>query len=310
MSRYQSFLVGAMVYMECLASFIFDQPIDALDYLQRFGAFAQGQRIYPNPWTGVSTPLFVCLAETAILMRAKRKSDTSPSWRQQPMANAGSCQDLNRKAKSLYERTLNYCPPPITAMEETKDFNTPVNHLVSIDTAHRLVILMELIQKFPELAVEEERGHTEASGADDETDDTVFDCAIAILTVVCHLPESSGANVMLSIPLISAASALRTKKPKQRFDLAQGRRHALGLSAFRSSISAVMQDQRMLSYWRGQVTSRLECTHRRVGVAPLRLADQLVKQVWHCADVAAMNDRPGVHWMDVMIERNLETLFG
>ncbi|KAK6008138.1 hypothetical protein QM012_000041 [Aureobasidium pullulans] len=72
LTRQQSFIVGAMAFLECLASIIIDQPIDVLQYLRPFTRIAEDQRIYPNPWTGVSTPLFIILAEVATLIRQKR----------------------------------------------------------------------------------------------------------------------------------------------------------------------------------------------------------------------------------------------
>jgi hypothetical protein len=304
LDRQQSFLVGAMVYLECLASFIHDQTFDDLAYLRRFGTFADGQRVYPNPWTGVSTPLFLHLAETAIIMRFKRIITASP-----PGVNTGRHSDIAKTAKLLYRRTSIYKQPATTNMEGTKDAKTPLAHLVNMDSIFRLVILMELIQTFPELAFEEDLEAGLTTQKVFEARGIVVDFAIAILSIVSRLPESSGANEMLSIPLIAAGSALQT--PGTPADQGCGVGHT---NTARIVISTVMHDRESLQSWREQTQLRLQRTYDLIGLAPLQLANQLVKEVWRRADLIDNSGHRSaahmVHWMDIMIEEKLETLFG
>lgn len=301
-----------MVYLECLASFIFDQPVDSLQYLRRFSILAKGQRVYLNPWTGVSTPLFVHLAETAVLMRCKRTNVAWNPTRPKPRLHTEFCENAAISAKNLYEKVLRHTPPAIPTIDDTKDTNTPVDHLVSMDIIYRLVILMELVQAFPRLTVGSDCETNDLSEINSENQINVLDCAVAILTVVSHIPEASGANIMLSIPLIAAGSALQPPRPPTKSP--KSPQTAPSPPGLRASISAVMHDQYMLAKWREQTQSRLERTYRRVGVAPLRWASHLVQEVWRRVDMAWLNENydawPAVHWMEIMIDEKLETLFG
>jgi hypothetical protein len=294
-----------MVYLECLASFIHDQTFDALAYIRRFGHLAEGQVVYPNPWTGVSTPLFVHLAETAIIMRFKRFVSASES-----QVNTDRCKDLAKTARLLYRRTLVYVKPATTTLHDTKDDSTPIDHLMSMDKVYRLVILMELVQAFPELIREDDQENDRTTQKPLEAaQGIVVDFAIAILSIIACLPEKSGANIMLSIPLIAAGSALQTPR------VPASQLHTLDASqAAREVISAVMHHRGMLQVWRDQVIARLRCMQDLVGLAPLRWVSHLIQEVWHRADQAdpdgCCSNRDAVKWMDIMTEEKLETLFG
>lgn len=312
LNRQQSFLVGAMVYLECLASFIFDQPAGSLKYLRKFSTLAKGQRVYPNPWTGVSTPLFVHLAETASLMRCRRIKLAWNPTRPRPRSQTEFCETVASSAKNLYEKVLRHTPPSYADIDDTKDTNTPVKHLINIDVIYRLVILMELVQAFPRLTVGSDCETNDLGEINNENRTNVLDCAVAILTVVSHIPETSGANIMLSIPLIAAGSALQVPHPSARSPKSPS--NSASRASLRGSISAVMHDQYMIGKWREQTQSRLERTYRRVGVAPLRWASHLVQQVWRRVDMVPLDEdhetQHPVHWMEIMIDEKLETLFG
>lgn len=298
--REQSFIIGAMAYLECLASIIVDQPVESLNYMVRFATLTQGRRVYPNPWTGISTPLFIYLAGTATLVRRKRRL----------VSLGGQCSDvdleLTRSARELYGLVLAHHPPSAISVDDTQDANTPLAHLFVMDTVFRLVILLELTQDFPEVITHDQplREVRQAS----------LDLAIAVLTMVSDLPESSGANIMLSVPLLIAGSALQTVEPisrniHYRYDLS-----STSFDALCGQIAALKHCPATLRMWRGQVTWRLEQLYHRVGLAPVKRVIAILEVVWHRADKASDSGTSSsgtlVHWMDVMTEERLETLFG
>jgi hypothetical protein len=297
-----------MAYLECLSSFIFDQPIDSLDYLRPFRTLAEGQRVYPNPWTGVSTPLFVHLAETAVLMRCQRTYVACDLTRPQRRSDVDFIETIAKSAKNLFQRVLAHSPPSTAAMDDTKDINTPVDHLVSMDIIYRVVILMELVQAFPRLTVGSDCETNDINKIKIENEGMVVDCAIAILTIITQLPDSSGANIMLSLPLIAAGGALQARRDLSKTQEVTAPR------GLRASLSSIMHSEEMLARWRKQTTCCLERAHRRVGVAPLLWATHLVHEVWSRADAASQDQQIvgelTVHWMDIMISEKLETLFG
>ncbi|USP81286.1 uncharacterized protein yc1106_08560 [Curvularia clavata] len=109
--------------------------------------------------------------------------------------------EITRRARALYEVVLAYRPPSATSVDDTQDSSTPIAHLLVMNTIFRLVVLLELTRVFPELIT-----HGQSMR---EVSQSQLDLAIAVLTMVADLPESSGANLMLTIPLLSAGSALQ-----------------------------------------------------------------------------------------------------
>ncbi|EMD68571.1 hypothetical protein COCSADRAFT_178369 [Bipolaris sorokiniana ND90Pr] len=300
LDREQSFIIGAIVHQECLLSIVIDQPVESLQYLLHFATLAQEQRVHPHPFTGISTPLFIYLAESFALVRQKRNLMSQ--------GERGSDYDvqISRRARELYMLVLAHRPPLVTSVDDTQDPNTPLSHLFAVDAMLRLVILLELIQSFPKVTLDDAPTR--------QVRQTRLDLAIAILTIVSDLPEPSGANIIISIPLLSAGSALQSTESTPRnihqgYDLSSN-----SLDALRSQIAALMHRPATLQMWRDQVSWRVERLRSRVNVAPVKRISAILEAVWHQADKAANSgtctSRNMVHWMDVMIEGRLETLFG
>ncbi|KAH0043885.1 hypothetical protein KCU78_g497, partial [Aureobasidium melanogenum] len=306
LTREQSFIVGAMAFLECLASIIIDQPIDVLKYLQPFARIAEDQRIYPNPWTGVSTPLFIILAEVATLIRQKRNLKAMSSAESQAESLSELDEKMNKHASQLFASALTHRTPSIARMEETKDSKTPLDHLISMDCIFRLVVLLELSQIFPDVVLRDD-DKTESQREDEKV---ALDFAIAALRLISELPKTSGTLIMLSIPLISAGSALQNLESYRcdyNFD-------SDSFSGLRKDVSDLISRSLPISAWRDQVELRIEQLERRVGLAPVRKMKELLKAVWRQADGPVLSpgtsSRNHIHWMDVMIDEKLETLLG
>lgn len=300
LDREQSFIVGAMAYLECLASIITNQPLESLRYLHRFAMMTQGQKVYPNPWTGISTPLFIYLAASATLIRHKRCRRLDSGQHQETDLGLAS------HARELYGQVLAHRTPADSTVEDTQDDVTPVTHLVLVDAIFRLVILLELTQVFPEL-IKLDRSPCELRKSS-------LNLATAVLGLIAELPTSSGVNIMLSIPLLSAGSALQAiegvpKNKNYSCDLASE-----SFDALCGRVTALMHRPAVLQIWRSQVVQRYEQLYHRVKLAPVKRSLSIMEAVWCRADKASTSDTfiPGtlIYWMDVMTEEGLETLFG
>ncbi|KAG9854675.1 hypothetical protein KCU98_g1878, partial [Aureobasidium melanogenum] len=310
LTREQSFIIGAMAFLECLASIIIDQPIDVLKYLRPFAKIAEDQRIYPNPWTGVSTPLFIILAEVATLIRQKRNLKAMSSAESQAESLSELDEKMNKHASQLFASALTHRTPSIAKMEETKDSKTPLDHLISMDCIFRLVILLELSQIFPDVVLCGDTRVLDKTESQREAEKVTLDFAIAALRLISELPKTSGTLLMLSIPLISAGSALQNLESYRcdyNFDSGS-------LSGLRKDVSDLITRPLPISAWRDQVELRIEQLERRVGLAPIRRMRELLKAVWREADGPDVSRGPllrnHIHWMDVMIDEKLETLLG
>lgn len=299
-----------MAFLECLASIIVDQSIDVLKYLRPFIKTAENQRIYPNPWTGVSTPLFIILSEVVTLIRQKRNLNVTSSVGMQ----IESCSELDASmaehANQLFTFAVKHRSPFPANMEETKDAKTPSDHLIGMDCIFRLIVLLELSQIFPEVVFCEGSGTLGTTASQPEAAKVALDFAIAALRLISEIPKTSGTIIMLSIPLVSAGSALQNIESYRcdyNFD-------SSSLVGIRKDVSDLVNRPLPIAAWRDQVELRVEHLDRRVGLAPVRKMKELLKAVWRQADEPGVSQRTSlhhhVHWIDVMVEEKLETLLG
>ncbi|KAH0336024.1 hypothetical protein KCU81_g8752, partial [Aureobasidium melanogenum] len=310
LTREQSFIVGAMAFLECLASIIIDQPIDVLKYLQPFANVAEGQRIYPNPWTGVSTPLFIILAEVATLIRQKRNLKALSSAESPADSLSGLDEKMNKHAAQLFASALAHRTPARAKMEETKDSKTPLDHLIGMDCIFRFVILLELSQIFPDVVLSNDTQILDTTETQREAEKVALNFAIAALRLISDLPKTSGTLIMLTIPLVSAGSTLQNLESYHcdyNFD-------SSSFSGLRKDVSDLINQPLPIAAWRDQVELRIAQLERRVGLAPVRRMRELLEAVWRQADETDVSRgyslRKHVHWMDVMIDEKLETLMG
>lgn len=311
LNRQQSFIVGSMAYWECLASILIDQSLQKLDYLKPFRELADGQTIYPNSWTGVSTPTFIYLAQVGVLLRQKRILEKLVQInRGCPLAsesNSGILED----ARAIHDEVLNYDLPSTESMEETGDPNTPVSHLCDVAKVYRFVALLELYQAFPSL-LEAEGDNSDQNAVKRRGREMVFNLATSALTILSNIPRTSGVFTVLSLAYISSGSAIQMA-------LAASKDRTHSTSSDRLNLDAELNDVRhsktAVEWWRDNVRQQIMHSHRRLGIASLGRGAKLVQEVWNRSDLQAematdVETVSYVHWLDVMIELRLETLYG
>lgn len=311
LNREQSFIIGSMAYWECLASILIDQSLQKLDYLKPFTELAERQLIYPNSWTGVSTPIFIYLAQVGVLIRQKRVLEKLVQInRGCPLAseeNSGILTD----ARVIHDQVLNYDLPAVEFMEETGDPNTPLSHLCDVAKVYRFVILLELYQAFPTL-LDSQTGPSDLAAIQLRANEMVFDLATSALTILSNIPRTSGVFTVLSLAYISAGSAIQLALAESKDEPQNSSPGRLNLDA---ELSGVRQSKTAVQRWRENVRQQIIHSHKRLGIASLGRGAKLVQEVWNRSDLQAEMALGGdaasyIHWLDVMIELRLETLYG
>jgi hypothetical protein len=121
LNRQQSFLVCAMAYWEALSSFLVDQKLDENDYLTPFCKQRASDIIYPNPWTGISTPLYVLLGKLGALIRQKRLVAKVAAMSHNFLPQTELQSHALQQASKLEDRLLQYAMPPKAVIEDTGD---------------------------------------------------------------------------------------------------------------------------------------------------------------------------------------------
>lgn len=310
LDREQSFIVGSMAYWEALASFLTDQPLDVLDYLEPCCSTPMEQNIYPNSWTGVSSPIFIRLAQVGILMRQKRVLQKVAFIKR---GHAAEDPSILEDARTLHTKIMDCHLPPKEAMEETGDPNTPLSHLCDVAKVYRFIALLELYQAFPALLIELGTGSTSQRRASFGwgREGLVFDLATSALNILSELPKTSNVFTVLAIAYISAGSAIQPplvgRKP--------GSSDASADNGLTAELDSVRQSKAVVRWWRDHVREQIIHIHKQLGFASIQRGAKLVQEVWNRSDIqsdmSANEQMPtAIHWMDVMIDQRLETLYG
>lgn len=317
-TRSVRFMVGIMAYWEAMASFLTMDSARSLDYLTPFcGQESSDATVYPNPWTGTSTTLFIYAAKAGALCRQNRMTNSVSVGTFSSDARKSIFREQLRSASKLEEKTLRYTPPEPEKIEDPNDASTPVSHFQILAQIYRFAVLLQLYLTFPELlqqnlAPTSDLGMNTSSSAPlphDISKKTAVGLAISLLNLISSVPESSGIKVLLTLPLIIAGSALQNNGSDQVSPC-----HQTKAARIQDEIQSLQSSDSMLSHWRSYIRHKLKALHEYVGLDPILRASQILEAVWLRADLAipdgSTKPEGVIHWLDVMIEERLESVFG
>ncbi|KAF4947798.1 hypothetical protein FGADI_10131 [Fusarium gaditjirri] len=295
MTRTQIFVVSSMVYWEAMSSALFDQQYECLSHLNIFCDPHPPALIQPCPWTGVATPIFVFLAKTLTLVRnnqalkSLRVFDTGEIHRRALYA------ELLAKAASLEREIVGYRLPFVGLIDDIGDPCTTPDHLLAISRCYRLAALLELYSAFPETIRREgslDRDDDLHNG-DDRTH-LVMGLAFSILELLEKIPDDSGTISIQLLSLLIAGSVLGPASTRGEDEGAK-RLEILRFRAF--------------------VRQRIQKMYAAVRLGPIGNVMRILEEVWSRMDMspAVQSGNPvmsSFHWIDVMSEKRLETMFG
>ncbi|KAH7268203.1 fungal-specific transcription factor domain-containing protein [Fusarium solani] len=303
MNQKQCFLVSSMIYWEAMSSFVLDQDTAALSYLDVFCQPNLPSLIYPCPWTGVGTPVFVFLAKTGILLRNKRVLRNLRVFRSGEAHQRALYAELLDDASALERDIIKLRIPFVGLIEDVGDPCTPPDHFLAIARCYRLATLLELYRGFPELiksqTVVEQAAEVPTGECDDKTH-LILGLAFGILGILESIPIDSGTISIQLLALMIAGSAL-----------------CVAPGQCQSTIAERTPFQQTVTRWRGFVRQRILYMCVAIGLRPVNHAVLILEEVWSRMDMEIGNssDNEGMlaskaHWLDVMSEKKLETIFG
>ncbi|KAH6951864.1 fungal-specific transcription factor domain-containing protein [Fusarium avenaceum] len=285
----------------------------------------------PHPWTGVSNAVSRLLTRTLRLCRNYRYHVKHPG----PFATRDHATALNmiEAAKLLEEKLLGLDFESAPANTETGDQKTPCRHLVNVAEAYRLAGLIHIYQTFPELVLL--RLPDSISGPADAQipwEECITPLSLRLTRLIEQLPADSGSKMTQPLLCITASTGLRFEpsetaplSPESQVPLATptpfdlGSTENCGLSDYIGQLIQADEDIDRLSNAtesrlktvdaRCFIVSRLDTLEMLLPPRPIVVAKTLVQAIWNAYD----NEKPGgpsVHWIDVMEENNLRSLFG
>ncbi|GFN11257.1 hypothetical protein AtubIFM56815_008815 [Aspergillus tubingensis] len=304
-----SFLVGVMAYWEALASFHVDQNLEAVDYIwDMCNRGTNSEACCPNPLTGVSTSLFISMAQVGTLSRQLRLVDRLCSLAGPDKYKGEMYLSLLDKAKEVEKFVRDYAVLAADEISATGDDLTPSSHLHTMGLVYQLSILLELYRLFPEL-LRSSDDQINYSPSPSETKHFLDTLATNILTLLVSIPPSSRTKAIQVLPLIIAGSALQGQtQPSSSTSLLP--------SCIRDPIQGIMSlssNSIITNYWRRVVMDKITSLRDYVGLDSVDYARRIVEGVWMRADSISLRSAGAcsmVSWLDVMREDKLQTLFG
>ncbi|KAF4967228.1 hypothetical protein FSARC_5207 [Fusarium sarcochroum] len=302
LSRTQSFLVSSMVYWEVMVSCLVDQETDAISYLDAFCNLSPSFFSFPCPWTGVGTSILVRLAKCITLVRQRRRLHYLECIAEENIRISNSCSQLVKEALSL-AADVGQSQVPFT-IQETGDIRTPADHFYKIARCHRLVALLELHRAFPEIT---DDGSAKKQSMHDQMrrhSQRVLGLAVEILEIMQTISEDSGTIAIQTLIFLAAGSALGF----------------LPITWTDGEVFLATTSKALITSWRQFVLGRLYKAYLSIKLETINRVASVLRQVWvrmdslatAGSDAVADGKSPltQVHWIDVMIERKLETILG
>ncbi|KAE8143792.1 hypothetical protein BDV38DRAFT_266931 [Aspergillus pseudotamarii] len=314
-----SFLAGIMAYWEAMVSIITPQCPRSLDYLAPFCEQENHDTlVYPNPWTGASTTIFIYAAQVNALCHQNRLTKYLSTSIHSTDVRESISHEQSTKAGELEEKVLHYSPPISSRIGDADDRFTPVSHFQCLAQIYRFSVLVQLYLTFPNLL---DKSNTTMSTLDTEPsygtiqrspNETVVGLAVNILNLISSVPESSGIKVLLTVPLIIAGSALQKVQGHNK-DI--GIPHHTTTFSIEQEILSLHCSDSMILHWRSLVRHKLKVLHECIGLDPILRASQILEAVWIRSDLTVSNRTNAstqvlIHWLDVMVEERLESIFG
>ncbi|EEU42964.1 uncharacterized protein NECHADRAFT_46571 [Fusarium vanettenii 77-13-4] len=284
----------------------------------------------PHPWTGISPLAAQLFAQSIRLCRSFRRHLKLPKETERDFQRA--LEEI-QEAQRLEERLLGLEFSAAVPINETGDFRTPALHLSQIAEAYQLAALLQLYQTFPDLvALRLPLDSAHANSRHIPWEEWIIPLSLRLVNVLEQIPPDSGTRVIQPLLYITASTGLRydtmtlldvpgfsfetDASPVTGFQsgpfgaLPGDPMEALGTSP--ASVPPGNLISRMsldISNARHFITGRLNMLENTLPPKPVVMARELIKAIWDAYD----NEPPGsatVHWVDVMEDKNLRSMFG
>jgi hypothetical protein len=264
----------------------------------------------PHPWTGPLSKALRLFYKTARVVRAARISCRT---RVDTIDLATFDFDylveeieLRQKAERLEEAILftglsSYCGPV-----DIGDTNTPPAHFIILAEAYRCAGLLQIYHVFPDI-LEDRLSLNQRTDADvpalfsvlfpedspvNSPEDTRRILALHIVSLLDQLPSTSGTRFMQLVLLTCISS-----------DLVFSNQSVFSPGANPQACLNTLDVD--VAQGRRRVNTRLSELTLIIPKLPMQRISGIVHEVWDRADSGL-----GIYWLDLMIERNLETIMG
>ncbi|KAK2745016.1 hypothetical protein FQN55_006373 [Onygenales sp. PD_40] len=332
-----SFYLGLQAYWETVASFLVDQDLDQLEYLNDACMKLPTNTVYVHPWTGISSTLWMLLAKAGCLTRRKRICTLLGS----PLDRTLALDRLEEQARRLEGELLAYAIPDASGAESTYDEQTPISHLEDIARCCKFAALLELYRAFATIChgrrvvdaiIATDGKATSGRFNPDEPHhptvaDVLAELSLGIIKTLQSIPENSNTRCLHPLLLLISGSALSTRLLGERV-LYMGPPSApspiLPSSPETPTTGGPGDDKdpdpiTIIKSWRQFVHDRITHVEQVINLDSMRNMRRVLQEVWaqddELRDLTSLFPDDDViaaepcHWIDIMEKNKLEFLF-
>ncbi|KAM0435890.1 hypothetical protein ACHAPT_002782 [Fusarium lateritium] len=277
----------------------------------------------PHPWTGISPLAAQLFAQSIRLCRSFRRNLKKPKETGRDFQRA--LEEIH-EAQRLEERLLGLEFSAAAPVTDTGDYRTPALHLSLIAEAYQLAALLQLYQTFSDLvALRLPLDSAHSNSRHIPWEEWIIPLSLRLVNVLEQIPPSSGTRVIQPLLYISASTGLRYdtmtlldvpgfsfESPVTGFQpgpFGDTLEAALGTSPSAPPGNLISRMSLDISNARHFITGRLNMLENSLPPKPVMMARELIKAIWDAYD----SEPPGsasVHWVDVMEDKNLRSMFG
>ncbi|KAK4671433.1 hypothetical protein QC764_600400 [Podospora pseudoanserina] len=318
------FFKGCLLYEEALRSVVSEEEIDFANMLSWAEPTDQGPLVAatPHAWTGVSADVFRLFGKAVALCRRSRtrwRHNDGTSYR----VLQGAMRDI-QEATVIEESLLSIDITPVETSLTPDTASTISTDLYNATQAYRLSSLLQLYETFPDLVAKRMPDLEDQDGAI-LWSAWVSPLALHVTDVLRALPVGS-MRCIQPLLCLCAGSGLRfdRKVPlgrgHQSFLLSTESTAAAAIPTPTSDIVAdtdsslaptpeMSENAIKTSQARSFIMARLDQLENSLPPKPIGVAKQLLRAVWTAYDEEIGLARR-THWLDVMSQTGLHSLFG
>lgn len=301
-----------------------------------------------HPWTGISTDIQHTFGLVILLCRehcrgGRRNDRRTTAALTDALCDINLARDLARELADTNVYSADHATSSTTFSKGTGDSTTPIEHLVDTAEAYRLAGLLLLFQTFSDLETEglvsdvsalSDSKHSSMGGSPGRKRVSLA-LTMKLVETLRRVPAESGTRCIQPILYICAGSGLKFDTVEGEDDIPAesagnsgafaeshitrvseqiGSRDIAVFSAANrppaTDIASATVTKCTLEVSRGRrfVVDRLCALQRSLPPRPIGVALDLVKAIWAEYDYPRASEAP--HWIDVMVEKGFQTLFG
>ncbi|KAK0744914.1 fungal-specific transcription factor domain-containing protein [Apiosordaria backusii] len=319
------FFKGCLLYEEALRSVVSEEEIDFSNMLSWAEPTDQGPLVSatPHAWTGVSADVFRLFGKAVALCRRSRtrwRHNDGTSYR----VLQGAMRDIQEA--TLVEESLLAIEISLVETNLTPDTASNVStDLYNATQAYRLSSLLQLYETFPDLVAKRMPDLTDQDGSV-MWNTWVSPLALHVTEVLRALPVGS-MRCIQPLLCLCAGSGLRFDKK-----VPLGRGHQSFLLSTESTTTTtttppptsgivpnadfsftatpeISENAIKTSQARSFIMARLDQLENSLPPKPIGVAKQLLRAVWTAYD-GEIGLARRTHWLDVMSQTGLHSLFG